>query len=102
MLSSRVALGRAMESPSQMESQVGGFYNAGTLVLNNCVVTGNSSGGGNFLMGNAGGTSGAGAGASNNSGILSLYHMRCRRKFRGRGADGGWGGTEGGLKRWRV
>jgi hypothetical protein len=76
----------------------GGIYNAGTLVLNNCVVTGNSSGGGNFLMGNAGGTSGGGGGGIYNSGILSLYHSVVAGNSAGGGADGGWGGNGGGIE----
>jgi hypothetical protein len=76
----------------------GAIYNAGTLFLENCVITNNSSGGGNFPEGNAGGTDGGDGGAIYSSGKLTMNHCIVAGNSTGAGADGAGGGNGGGIK----
>lgn len=75
----------------------GAIYNAGTLILKNCVVTNNSSGGGNYVQGNGGGTSGGDGGGIYNAGALIMTNCVIAENFSGGGVDGAFGGNGGGL-----
>lgn len=76
----------------------GAIYNAGALSLENCIITNNSSGGGNFPEGNAGGTGGGDGGGIYNSGTLTMNNCIVAGNLSGTGADGAPGGNGGGIK----
>ena len=76
----------------------GAIFNAGELTLNNCVITANSSGGGNYVMGNGGGTSGGDGGGIYSSGILTMNKCIVAGNSSGEGVDGAYGGNGGGIK----
>ena len=76
----------------------GAIFNAGELTLNNCVIIANSSGGGNYVMGNGGGTSGGDGGGIYSSGILTMNKCIVAGNSSGMGADGAFGGNGGGIK----
>jgi hypothetical protein len=76
----------------------GAVYNAGTLILRNCCIIGNSSGSGGYLMGNAGGTSGGDGGGVFNCGTLLMENCVLARNACGGGFDGAFGGSGGGLR----
>ncbi|HXI72683.1 MAG TPA: choice-of-anchor Q domain-containing protein [Verrucomicrobiae bacterium] len=76
----------------------GAIYNAGTLFLEHCTVTNNSSGGGNFSEGNIGGTSGGDGGGIYSSGKLTMNNCIVAGNSSGTGADGAGGGSGGGIK----
>lgn len=76
----------------------GAIYNAGTLSLKNCIITNNSSGGGNFLLGNGGGTEGGDGGGIYNSGTLTMNNCVVGGNSSGAGVDGAFGGNGGGIK----
>jgi hypothetical protein len=75
----------------------GAIYNAGTLLLEDCIITNNTSGGGNFPEGNAGGTDGGDGGAIYNSGMLTMNNCIVAGNSSGNGADGASGGNGGGI-----
>jgi len=68
----------------------GAILNSGTLILVNCVIVGNSSGGGNLPMGNGGYTGGGDGGGIYNLGTLTMNNCLLLRNSAG--ADGGSGG----------
>jgi hypothetical protein len=76
----------------------GAIFNAGELTLNNCVIIANSSGGGNYVMGNGGGTSGGDGGGIYSSGILTMNKCIVAGNSSGEGVDGAYGGNGGGIK----
>lgn len=76
----------------------GGIFNAGTLLLEHCIITNNSSGGGNILEGNGGGTDGGDGGGIYNSGFLMVENCTVTGNSPGAGADGASGGNGGGIK----
>lgn len=76
----------------------GAIYNAGVLILENCVITNNVCGGGNFLEGNGGGTGGGDGGGIYNNGTLSASDCVISANFCGDGADGADGGAGGGIR----
>ena len=75
----------------------GAILNEGTLVLEKCVLTNNSSGGGNLPEGNGGGTSGGDGGAICNSGTLTMSGCIIADNASGVGRDGSFGGNGGGV-----
>ena len=75
----------------------GAIYNQGTLFLENCIVTNNSSGGGNFLEGNGGGTGAGDGGGIYNSGLLTMFDCQVANNASGGGTDGSSGGNGGGI-----
>ena len=76
----------------------GAIYNAGNLLLEHCIITNSSSGGGNFPEGNAGGTDGGDGGGIYNSGTLTMNDCVVAGNSTGAGADGAEGGNGGGIK----
>jgi hypothetical protein len=76
----------------------GAIYNAGTLSLESCIITNNSSGSGNFPEGNEGGTDGGDGGAIYNSGTLTMNNCVVVGNSSGTGVDGASGGNGGGIK----
>jgi hypothetical protein len=75
----------------------GAIYNLGTLILENCIISNNASGGGNDLMGNAGGTSGGEGGGICNAGILTMANCSVMANSSGGGAASAFGGDGGGI-----
>jgi hypothetical protein len=75
----------------------GAIYNMGTLLLENCVISNNASGDGNYRMGNAGGTGGGAGGGIYNSGFLEMDNCVVAKNASGGGADGAFGGDGGGI-----
>jgi hypothetical protein len=76
----------------------GAIYNAGLLTLKNCIITNNSSGGGNGNPGNGGGTEGGDGGGIYSSGTLIMYDCVVVGNLSGAGVDGASGGNGGGIK----
>jgi hypothetical protein len=76
----------------------GAIYNFGTLSLENCIITNNSSGYGSYVEGNGGGTGGGDAGGIYNLGTASLMHCFVVANSCGGGVDGGFGGNGGGIR----
>ena len=75
----------------------GAIYNMGALLLENCVISNNASGDGNYPMGNAGGTAGGNGGGVFNSGLLVMANCAVSGNASGSGADGAIGGDGGGI-----
>ncbi len=75
----------------------GGIYNMGTLILEGCTVSSNTSGGGGYPMGNGGGTGGGGGGGVYNSGYLVMGNCSVLSNASGSGVDGAFGGSGGGI-----
>jgi hypothetical protein len=77
----------------------GAIYNAGSLKLENCIIIGNASGGGNeSMMWNGFGTSGGDGGGIYSSGTLTMNNCIVAGNSSGAGADGAGGGNGGGIK----
>jgi hypothetical protein len=76
----------------------GAILNAGTLFMNNCVITNNSSGGGQSVEGNGGGTGGGDGGGIYNSGSLTMENCLLIGNSAGNGVDGATGGNGGGIR----
>ena len=85
-------------APTHAAQTGGGIYNAGTLVMTNCIITNNASGDGNSNPGNAGGSPGADGGGIYNSGTLQAAYCVIDGNRCGQGYDGADGGNGGGLK----
>jgi hypothetical protein len=76
----------------------GAIYNAGSLALQNCIITNSASGHGTPVMGNGGGTQGGDGGAIYNSGKLVMNKCLVQGNFCGTGFDGGSGGSGGAIR----
>ena len=76
----------------------GAIYNAGTLILEHCVITSNTSGGGQYVEGNIGGTGGGDGGGIYNAGTLWASECDIVGNSSGAGVDGAFGGNGGGLR----
>lgn len=75
----------------------GAIYNMGTLLLENCVISNNASGDGNYPEGNAGGTGGGTGGGVYSSGFLEMDNCVLSGNTSGSGSDGAYGGDGGGI-----
>ena len=76
----------------------GAIFNAGILSLEHCIITNNSSGGGNFPEGDAPGTAGGDGGGIYNLGAMTMSDCIVAGNSAGTGADGATGGNGGGIK----
>jgi hypothetical protein len=85
-------------TPTKGAENGGAIYNAGELILENCVITNNSSGGGNSNPGNGGGRPGGDGGGIYNSGTLSMDNCVVAGNSSGEGVDWAFGGNGGGIK----
>ena len=85
--------------PSMQNGESGGaIFNAGVLYLSHCTITNNASGGGNFALGNAGGSAGGDGGAVFNAGKLTMENCVVAGNQAGAGVDGAAGGNGGGIR----
>ena len=84
-------------TPTKGAESGGAIYNAGGLMLKDCVITNNSSGGGNSNPGNGGGRPGGDGGAIFNSAELTMINCSVAGNFCGGGVDGASGGNGGGI-----
>jgi hypothetical protein len=75
----------------------GAILNAGTLFLSNCVVSGNSSGAGNYPLGNGLGSNGGNGGGICNYGTLEMEKCSVAGNLSGAGINGASGGEGGGI-----
>lgn len=75
----------------------GAVLSQGTLLMQQCIVSNNASGGGNQPMGNGGGTAGGSGGGICSSGWLSMIDCVVLQNTAGNGRDGSRGGDGGGL-----
>jgi hypothetical protein len=91
--------GTAATTPGSLGSgEAGGaIVNAGTLILDHCIITNNSSGSGQPVEGNAGGGVGGDGGAICNFGTLQASDCVISGNNCGSGFDGGYGGNGGGI-----
>jgi hypothetical protein len=85
-------------SPTRDAEDGGAIANAGIITLKNCVITNNSSGGGNGNPGNGGGKVGGDGGGIYNSGSLTVDHCIVTGNSSGAGFDGSPGGNGGGIR----
>ena len=76
----------------------GAIYNAGSLILEKCIITNNASGGGSYVMGNGGGTGGGDGGGIYSKGNLTAFDCVIAQNLSGDGFDGADGGTGGGIR----
>jgi hypothetical protein len=76
----------------------GAILNAGTLILENCIITNNSSGAGKYVEGNGGGTGGGDGGGIYNSGKLTMNNCSLVGNIADSGFDGAPGGNGGGIR----
>jgi hypothetical protein len=76
----------------------GAIFNAGTLILEHCVITNNASGGGQYVEGNGGGTGGGDGGGIYNTGALWANECAIVGNSSGAGFDGIYGGNGGGIR----
>ena len=76
----------------------GAIYNAGVLVLSDCIITNNSSGDGNGNPGNGWGKDGGDGGGIYNFGTLQANHCTIIRNMAGAGVQGSQGGSGGGIR----
>lgn len=76
----------------------GAICNSGTLILENCVITNNTSGPGQSVEGNGGGTGGGDGGAIYNNGRMMANGCTLAGNSCGAGVDGAFGGSGGGIR----
>jgi hypothetical protein len=76
----------------------GAIYNAGVLDLQDCIITNNSSGNGNYNPGNGGGSDGADGGGIYNAGTLRAVGCSLVGNYSGAGVGGAMGGNGGGIR----
>jgi hypothetical protein len=75
----------------------GAVLNGGTVILENCVISNNSSGSGQLVEGNGPGTLGGDGGGICNFGTLQASNCTIVGNASGGGSNGSWGGDGGGI-----